>query len=372
MISVIITLDYEAPQHRAVDVNRFMIEPTKILIEVCQQYGAKLTIMAEMAEIAAFGDPQNTGFNHFAGFSVAEKIYEQLAGAVHAGHDVQMHIHPQWIGARWDGHTWRLQYTRYRLTDFGYVSMVNTINSAKKILEEKLSGESHQYVCSSFRAGHWNTQPSREYLRALHAAGISADTSVFKWGYADSPSTTFDYRSAYSRIKPWMACDEDINRLDPDGSILEVPIYAEPATLLGLVSFRRIRMMMRYFWEDLYVQNAVRASSGLNRRRRSLREKIQALTAVRPRKMDFCKLTGREMIEMFDRAISLYGAGNTELPLPLVMIGHSKDDHRFQPLQLLLNHIEKRYSQEVQFTTLREYVEKYHTTHQNSAKERIA
>jgi len=69
-----------------------MIEPTERLLRLFDEYGAKLTIMADMAEILKFkefADRNGRDDYHY------RCIVAQLQNAVRGGHDVQLHLQPR-------------------------------------------------------------------------------------------------------------------------------------------------------------------------------------------------------------------------------------------------------------------------------------
>ena len=114
-LAIILTLDYELPQNRYPDVRCYMLEPTLALLEACKAWGAPLTIMVEMGELWAWEKPENEGFRRSIGYDAASAVRDQLVSAVKSGHDVQLHLHPQWLKARWKDGTWQLDYSKYRL-----------------------------------------------------------------------------------------------------------------------------------------------------------------------------------------------------------------------------------------------------------------
>jgi hypothetical protein len=169
MFALIPTVDYELPAHSEADVLRYIIQPTNALLDICQTYGAKLTTMLEIGELWAFENAENVGFKEHLGYDPAEKIRHQLVDAIQRGHDVQLHLHPQWLGAKWTQDAWQLDYSKYQLTALDYDEMVDVLRSGKEYLESLLGPHSDNYSCIGFPAGNWNTQPSSKYSRALSA-----------------------------------------------------------------------------------------------------------------------------------------------------------------------------------------------------------
>jgi hypothetical protein len=356
MLRLIITLDYELPYSRKADVRDHVVKPTQALLDICQKYGAKLTVMAEMAEVWAMEKKENAGFQKFLNYDGASEIRRQLGEIIRLGHDVQLHLHPQWLGARWSKNAWELDFSKYRLTDFDYEDMVKFLYKGKKDLEAHLQPISVDYACLGFRSGNWNTQPSGKYLRALQQAGLKSDTSVFKWGHANIASARFDYRTAYSNLMPWFASGEDINRPAAEG-ILEFPIYSEPVSLLGMFGIRRLSKALRYIHEDRIIRQATKGSAC---QPESLRKNpfkyVSRLFNTYSKKLDFCKLSGKEMLKLIKNIHRKYYESKGDVTIPIVMIGHSKELDCCEPLEVFLNEASNLFGNTLGFATYRQVI----------------
>jgi hypothetical protein len=359
MLHVIITCDYELPAEGRGNVSREMTIPTSQLLEVCDLYSAKLTIFAELAELWAFEDVTNSGYAIHTGFEAGPAIREQLKEVVSRGHDVQLHLHPHWLGARWNSGKWDLRYEHYRLTSLPDDEMVSVLQRGKWDLESLLKPVRLDYACVGYRAGNWNTQPSKRYVPALLRAGLSSDSSVFKGGYASSCAADFDYRHAYSNAAAWYASPKDINVPTDHGGLLEIPIASELAPLSRMLTARRCQLALRYLWEDHQVRVAVRNSSPVLRSACAC-SRSAILSRRFARKFDYCKLTGRELLSMTKRLARDYLHEARDEPVPLVMIGHSKEFTRSRDLAYLLAGLADQ--ELIRFSTYREFVELYKAT----------
>jgi len=70
--------------------------------------------------------------------------------------------------------------------------------------------------------------------------------SVFKWGKQRAGLGRYDYTKAHSNVVPWWVDLDDINKKSSDGKhVLEVPIYAERASVLTMINKRRIVLRER-------------------------------------------------------------------------------------------------------------------------------
>lgn len=360
---LIITLDYELPAGGEGDVRRQMIAPTAALLDLCEAHRARLTIMAEMGELWAFEDLANAAYGRALGYEPAHLVRGQLAGAVMRGHDVQLHLHPQWIGGRWAGGHWSLDYTHYRLTDFGLDEAARLLRRGKEDLEALLRPHHPGYACVGFRAGHWSTHPSDLYLAALAKAGLRSDASVFKWGFAESAAARFDYRAAFSNIRPWHAEPGDINRPAPNGrGLLVVPIATELRWPLALLTPSRLRLAGEILRESRRIAASAAGQSRNEQPTRGGPGLFRKLTHRRPVKLDFCKLGAGQMLAMVERLMEQEEPDQTAQdgpPIPLMMIGHSKQAAPAKALGRFLDQAVGRFGERLRFSTYRQFVERY-------------
>ena len=359
MFHIIIALDYEISGDGTGDVYHHVLEPTWTLFDVCQQHEAKLTIMVEIGEVWAFEKTENCGFGEHLGYDPGVEIRRQLVEAVQRGHDVQLHLHPQWINARWENRRWVLDYAHYHLTDFGHGEVVTLLRRAKEDLETSLRPHCPDYECIGFRAGQWNTEPSRPYLAALRAAGLKSDTSVFKWGSANNGAVTYDYRNAHSNVHAWYAHDDNINQPSSGEGILEVPIATELTRCLSMLTPRRLWLARQYLREDRNICAAVReATRNQGEPQRSIHG-FKRFFGWHAKKLDFCKLTVNQMLSMVGRLMKQCENQKKSLPVPLVMIGHSKWVGAEKALGGFLGLVRKRFGDNVRFSTYRDFVQVY-------------
>ncbi len=356
---LLLTLDYELPADGLGEVRRDILAPTRALLDICERHQAPLTIMAEVGELWAFEREDNAGFPRSLHYDPACAIRQQLVEAVRRGHDVQLHLHPQWIQAKWRDGRWSLDYGHYRLTDFSNDDMAAHLHSAKACLENLLSPVEPEYRCLGFRAGHWNTSPSGRYLAALLSAGLQSDTSVFKGGFCQNAAVAYDYRDAYSQVKAWYAHPQDINRSVPQTGVLIVPIATERVPLIRMLSPRRLWLARRYLREDRLITAAagqVRStdpSSWLTRLKR-----LNPL-ASHPRKLDFCKLTSSQLLRATARLMRKYAGEAACQPIPLVLIGHSKQVGSGANVDVFLQKLVDRFGSQIHFSTYQHFVQLY-------------
>ena len=132
-------------------MEKYVLSPTERLLNICDEMGAKITLMVEIGELWAFEAPDNSGYTKKLGYDPSKAIRKQLVRAVKHGHDVQLHLHPQWLGARWRERRWEMGFDHYRLTDLGEEEMTRVIRRGRDYLQSLLSSTAQDYACLALR-----------------------------------------------------------------------------------------------------------------------------------------------------------------------------------------------------------------------------
>lgn len=359
MISVVLTLDYELFGNGLGDVEIDIIAPTDRLINICNKYGAKVTLMFEIGEYWAFKRREKT--ERLTAKDAPSYLMEyQARRAIQQGHDVQLHLHPQWIGAKLVNDQWQLNFDYLMLANLpdgvgdidNVYSVTGALHKGKKDLEEMLRSVKPHYSCVAFRAGYYCAQPSELIIRCMKKAGLLADTSVIKGDYSNG-SRVFDYRQAHSNIGYWWTTAQDHCIKGVVGeNIIELPICSELVHGYTLLTPTRINnyLLTRKRRKSISVMSG--DHKNISKEDRSILQKCMQL---HPKKMDFCKLSSGELVRLFKKSSSI--ATNEEAPVPIVLIGHSKDFFDGRSLDTFLSFLCSKYRGKVEFLTLSEVVE---------------
>jgi hypothetical protein len=340
MLKVIFTLDYEIHGNGDGCPYDLMVEPTNRMMRQFESYGAKLTIMADVAEILKFKEyKERFGRDDFH----YDAIVEQLRDAIRCGHDVQLHLHSSYFNAQFkDGH-WEQDWSEYNFAGLPFERLDGMVRTGKKYLEDLLKPVDPGYQCVAFRAANWSVSPSRNVVRALVNNGIHIDTSVFKYGRREG-LVNFDYSNAHSDLVPWRVDEEDICHRNSDGGLFEIPIYCERRWIGAFLTRNRIHRAMMSRGHP--ITNG-RQAEGVGRPpgrpgKPGLARRLSLITRRHPWKADFNQCTGRQLTRALERAHQRYGPVKEDLPF--VLIGHSKLFALFNELSLrpFLAHVGKQ------------------------------
>jgi len=365
MFDIVITLDYEIGGDGAGHVGRDVIEPSRKLLDICDAYGAKLTIMFEMAEYWAFrGIGQDEPSS--SAQADAEQMQEQAVEAIVRGHDVQLHIHPQWIGASRESGAWKLNLDAWCLADLprglgnegDQLSIRGALSKGKRDLERMLTPVKPDYRCLAFRAGGWCIQPSQEIIAAMKTVGLVADSSVVK-GALSRGRARFDFSAAPRNFGYWWTSHRDVCEAGrPRENIVELPILAFPGRPLSTLSVRKSLHYLRTR-SRLGKARAATPASKHDAPRIGSRDIFRRFANGYPVKWDLCKLSGRELLRFYERAARHARTGTDgETRIPLVMIGHTKDLFSCRHFEAFLRLACEKQAGRFQFATLQDTVER--------------
>ena len=353
MIHLILSLDYEIFGNGAGDVMRDIIQPTNRLLNICDKHGAKMSIMFDVGEYWAF-EQYASQFQKDLGYSPCEQMKRQAIDAIRRGHDVQMHLHPQWIGAEYDRGVWQLCNSYWRLADLpgglGSMSQITSITGAlhagKLTLERMIKPVKADYECVCFRAGGFYAQPSENIVSAMKKVGLKADSSVVK-GYKTSTPFEVDYSHVETDKAAWWTTDTELTAEGKPGkNIIELSVSSRMQPYWK--NFKKTKL-----WATLKRQRAEKTPKNKHTTDRDIssvpdyRTVMKRLLRKYPSTFDFCKLSSRDMLRRIKEHTKY-----TEQPV--VMIGHSKDfvnDYEFDKFLASL-----RRNENVSFQSMSEYV----------------
>ncbi len=358
MIHLVLSLDYEVFGNGSGDVRRDMIEPTRRLLALCDKHGAKLAIMFEVGEYWAMKQAEQAG-TLCLGYSPSREIEEQLRDAAKRGHDVQLHLHPWWIGATFEQNQWRLNPQYLRVTDLpnglgsedDLLSVLGVLHAGKSTLETLIKPVCPDYECLVYRAAMFWGQPSNDLIVAMKRVGLAADSSVISGLHEVTPAPT-DYRQAPSAMGFWWTSADDISQSGPAGEhIIEFPVHSRMRPYVCNLKWTKLRTTL----QRRRAEKSNMHGHGMMEARKSrdpLGTLLKKLITSQPLKYDFCKLSAANMIRWLQHAVRSDTTGQTGADTPLVMLGHSKDFWNDRHLGTFLRFAKTQCSHHVRFGTL--------------------
>jgi hypothetical protein len=310
MIECIFTIDYEIYGDGEGSLRDLVYDPAERLRELFEDSGTKFVVFVEAAEFEKIA-----GLKTDAAIGLVERqiryFYEQ-------GYEIGLHLHPQWCNAQYREGKWVLDYSEYNLCPLPRERIAEIVEGAISYLRNVL--RTPDFTPVSFRAGNWLFQPTRTAAEVMAELGLKIDSSVFKGGVQRKHK--LDYRRAAKNGFYW-TFGEDVATADPDGAMLEIPIYTRMVPFWKMATAKRLGL-----------QKKSSSSARKSRRRRDL--VMDLLRLRQPLKFDFCRMTFNELVSTMEMAIR-EDEKSPKLLKPIVAIGHTKDLVDFSTIREFLS-----------------------------------
>jgi len=329
MIEFIFTIDYEIYGNGEGSLKELVYEPAEKIKDIFEKWNARFVAFIEVAEIemieAIYTD------------QAIDLVKHQINDFYRNGFELGLHLHPQWYNAGYENGKWRLDYDEYNLCTLPGDRIKEIVDRSIAYLQ-KLLGLS-DFTPFSFRAGNWLFQPTRTIAKVLVDHGIKVDSSVFKGGLQHQHK--LDYRRALKNGYCWPFMD-DVNVPDPQGQLIEFPIYAKMVPVWKLPTTKRIGLQLK-------VLTKIRA----------IKERfIRILDFIRlyhPLKLDFCRMTMKELTYVLAKEIQKDQINPGQFR-PIIAIGHTKDLIDIETVDSLLQYLRTK---DIPISTFKEIYSKY-------------
>lgn len=356
--TVILTLDYEISGDGKGDVMKSLIKPTDRLLDILNDRNIKMTVFFEIEEYIVFKKHADV-IEKNIGYNPAEVIEKQLKKMVLAGHDIGLHIHPQWIGAHYDGKNFILYPENHCLFDVYKTEneMISYIGDRLNRLVTLLNKYNPSARINCFRAGGLALRPEKLTLSALRSLDIKADSSVVKGLHRQGNGVNLDFRKAPYNKGFWNVTD-NICAPDQHGKFIEFPIYSQLKREYKKLTFNRIRRKFFSSGHPIYSVTKGTSEMAIPRTPWGI---LGYLLKKSPVKYDFCHMTSKEMIAYVNDAIK---EKTIKPKYPLTMIGHSKEFYNDKHFSSFLDSVTK--TNKVKFKTMSEVLKLIENERQES------
>lgn len=345
---IAITIDYETwhpiPDGGTIDWEKDIFTPTSNFLQICEQEQVKLTLMAEMGEY--FWLHRNIP-------EIANKMEQQWVDAVRAGHDVQLHLHPNWLpelGAQHQDNQWLWDWSKKKAHDCPG-DLADLIKKCKLALESILKRETPEYQVTSFRAGAYQAQPFRRLHDALVLNNIYCDSSVYAGGV--STERGYNYSLAYSNHQPYFAnaYDPQLKAPPSEQGVIEIPIFTFKPGQRWFLDGSEGGKIADHLYDYLNYERHKFSSNKSFRRPNILKTAIASIYfSLKP----FHRWVNNFTPKFIANSITSYGPEQLVQNGYFVLIGHTKGEHDFDAIAKNLHRL--KLDNSISLTTLSELV----------------
>ena len=314
--NVLVTVDYETFGDGSGCLDTCVVNPAERIALIVEQHGGRATFYVEALEFICM-ERWSRANNNTKLFEKIQRVKLQLQSLYNRGHDIQVHIHPQWHNANeFSNEKWNLDFTKWRIGNC-------TREEIQEMFQESISwirkvlNETESWNPTSFRAGGWCVQPSKNIVSVLEQFDFFVDTTVAPNCSGRGKHTWYDFRVASE--KPWWRISDEVIS-EGNSKITEVPIATSPC--LGVLT--AIEKLKR--GKNHGPKGCVGSLNGPQSKTDSWINKIRKLLPFSPQMLDYCLLTTNQMKATHKSWVEIRGGKMSEKKksLPVVSIGHNK------------------------------------------------
>lgn len=217
---IILSYDYELFfGNRSGTVVRTLVEPTNLLMDAMERYGLRGNFFIDYLMFKQLETVQGRQAE-----TDLQMLKEQVRDMVRRGHRIELHLHPHWIDAKYNGDgTWDFSdYRHYSLSSLGEEIIVNMFKEGADYLNALAREVIPEYRICAFRAGGWAVQPFEKIKKGFLAADIKIDSSVAYGVHDKNQYSYYDFTCA-PQADMWHF-ENDVCQQQNDGSFVEIPI----------------------------------------------------------------------------------------------------------------------------------------------------
>lgn len=250
-MKILFTLDYELflGCHTGA-VQHCLVDPLDAILAQTDRYEVRFTIFVDATFLHKLNSLRRRFPKLDREYAMIVKHIQRLSNM---GHDIQLHVHPNWFYSTYDGDQWHLAQSYYKLSDLSIVDRETIFMTAKQLLDDIVG-----YPTIVFRAGGFSSQPTSMLAALFDKTGIVADSSVCPGLAYESSQQTYNYTSCPDRDM-WRF-STDICVPEEDGKYIEFPITmsrVSPLFYYKLIANRFAgKQIHRPFGDGIAVQTA--------------------------------------------------------------------------------------------------------------------
>jgi hypothetical protein len=221
MIYLALTHDWELRGDGSGDIEEIQFAPLRRLLEIYAKFGARTTILPDLMQQIRF---RRLEAEHPELKPLADSWDEQVREASRQGHDIQLHLHPQWSNAKYQDGRWQL-HGDWSILNYDRDNAYAMLADSKAYLENLLQPIDSSYRCLAFRAGALAAAPSDHLFQSLVSLGVKLDVSIAGGVLVDNQNLQLDYRNCEETFRPFYPLMEDARKIsDRREEIVCVPL----------------------------------------------------------------------------------------------------------------------------------------------------
>lgn len=242
---ILLSFDYELFFGiRSGTVYNTLIVPTNKLLDFMDLYNLKGNFFVDWQTLKFLKQVNSERTN-----SDYLLIENQLMDIVKRGHRIELHIHPHWVNAVYNGDgTWNYDdYSHYSLYSFTEDEVTSMFKEGTELLNKIAHKVDPNYKVIAFRAGGWTVQPFSKLKKGFLETGLMIDSSVAIGAYRETPFFKYDFRKVSTSSQSYYRFTDDVTKEVKDGRFIEVPISSYHRGFICKVYDKLFRKLLKKY-----------------------------------------------------------------------------------------------------------------------------
>ena len=195
-------------------VGNCLITPIMEIVEILEQYHIKATFFVDASFLYRLNELRHIYPSLQSQWLL---ITENIKNLNEKGHDIELHIHPQWYYSSFNGIQWIMDIKHFKLSDLDRQQVDIFVAKSKQLLEMIIGHAIH-----AFRAGGYSIQELDDYKEFFIKHELFIDSTVLSGMKYKSENQSYDYSNIPN--KSIYRFDNNITKEDENGRVLELPI----------------------------------------------------------------------------------------------------------------------------------------------------
>jgi len=204
-----LTHDWELRGDGSGDIEQIQFAPLRKLLEIYRKHHVRTTFLPDLMQQIRFRQLES---EYPELKSSADKWDEHVREAFRQGHDVQLHLHPQWRDGRYENGRWHLNGD-WSILNYDRDAAYAMLAAGKDYLEKLLRPIDSSYRCLAFRAGALAAAPSDHLFKSLVRLAIQLDVSIAAGLFVNDGNLQLDYRGCEEYFLPFYPDTEDARKV---------------------------------------------------------------------------------------------------------------------------------------------------------------
>ena len=214
-MNILLTLDYELFNGLVGGtVEKCLITPMNKLEEILDKYHFQVTLFVDACFLLSLKKYKQKNPIFEADWV---QITSQLRRFSDKGHSIQLHLHPQWLNAKYYEGKWHSDLNLYKLADLTEYDAICLFFDGCELIKS-ITGKSPV----AFRAGDYCAQTFKSLTSVLKQVGISIDSSVLRNKRVVNDREWFDYLNIPKDYN--YRFSDSVTNCDNKGHLVEVSI----------------------------------------------------------------------------------------------------------------------------------------------------